>query len=193
MRVEESLNLTFDETPPSPKTLPLEDDDLVEEEAIEVNKTRPLGNDVEDKSLENNEIVNIKESKSHQLEIVIGDLNQRTLRSQAQDKSIELRTWDYVLLRGLTLKRISIYADSDHAGDYVDRKSTSGICTFMGCCSTSWFSKKQTALTISTTKVEYVIARKACQQALWMKQALVDYGICLDDIPIMCDNKGAID
>ncbi|GKA48020.1 retrovirus-related pol polyprotein from transposon TNT 1-94 [Tanacetum coccineum] len=41
-----------------------------------------------------------------------------------------------------------VYADSDHAGDYVDRKSTSGICTFVGCCLTSWFLKKQTALVI---------------------------------------------
>ncbi|GJY60121.1 hypothetical protein Tco_0460013, partial [Tanacetum coccineum] len=59
---------------------------IVEEEAIEVKKTRPLGNDLEDKSLENNEIINIKESKSHPLDNVIGNLNQRTLRSQAQDK-----------------------------------------------------------------------------------------------------------
>ncbi|GJX54401.1 retrovirus-related pol polyprotein from transposon TNT 1-94 [Tanacetum coccineum] len=86
-----------------------------------------------------------------------------------------------------------VYADSDHARDYVDQKSTSGICTFVGCCLTSWFSKKQTALAISTTKAEYVSARKACQQALWMKQALIDYDVRLDDVPIMCDNKGAID
>ncbi|GJT81787.1 retrovirus-related pol polyprotein from transposon TNT 1-94 [Tanacetum coccineum] len=86
-----------------------------------------------------------------------------------------------------------VYADSDHAGDYVDRKSTSGICTFVGCCLTSWFSKKQTALAISTTEAEYVSAEKACQQALWMKQALIDYDVRLDDVPIMCDNKGAID
>ncbi|GKC24086.1 hypothetical protein Tco_1026236 [Tanacetum coccineum] len=63
----------------------------------------------------------------------------------------------------------------------------------MGCCLTSWFSKKQTALAISMTEAEYVSARKASQQALWMKQALIDYNIRLDDIPIMCDNKGAID
>ncbi|GKA42371.1 hypothetical protein Tco_0735031 [Tanacetum coccineum] len=63
----------------------------------------------------------------------------------------------------------------------------------MGCCLTSWFSKKQTALALSTTKAEYVSAKKACQQALRMTQALIDYGIRLDDIPIMCDNKGAID
>ncbi|GJW45648.1 hypothetical protein Tco_0077294 [Tanacetum coccineum] len=86
-----------------------------------------------------------------------------------------------------------VYADSDHARDYVDRKSTRGICTFVGCCLTSWFSKKQTALAISTTEAEYVSVEKACQQALWMKQALIDYDVRLDDIPIMYDNKGAID
>nr|GFA16155.1 copia protein [Tanacetum cinerariifolium] len=92
-----------------------------------------------------------------------------------------------------TDKKIVVYADSDHAGDYVDQKSTSGICTFVGYCLTSWFSKKQTALAISTTKAEYVSARKACQQALWMKQVLIDYDIRLNDVPIMCDNKGTID
>ncbi|GJW15840.1 copia protein [Tanacetum coccineum] len=101
----------------------------------------------------------------------------------------EIRLW---YPKGSGIETI-VYADSDHAGDYVDRKSTSGVCTFMGCCLTSWFSKKQTALAISTTEAEYVSTGKACQQALWMKQALIDYGVRLDDIPIMCDNKGAID
>nr|GEU32548.1 copia protein [Tanacetum cinerariifolium] len=57
---------------------------------------------------------------------------------------------------------IVVYADSDHAGDYVDRKSTSGICKFVGCCLTSWFLKKQTALAISTIEAEYVSDEKAC-------------------------------
>ncbi|GJS15890.1 copia protein [Tanacetum coccineum] len=175
MTVKESLNVAFDETPPPFKTSPMEDDDLVEEEAIKVSKTRPLGNNLEDKSLENNEIINIKESKSHPLENVIGTMH--------------LGLW---YPKGSDIETI-VYADSNHARDYVDQKTTSGICTFMGCCLTSWFSKKQTALAISTTEAEYVSAGKACQQALWMKQALVDYGIRLDDIPIMCDNKGAID
>ncbi|GJR77312.1 retrovirus-related pol polyprotein from transposon TNT 1-94 [Tanacetum coccineum] len=95
-------------------------------------------------------------------------------------------------LKGTDIETV-VYADSDYAGDYVDRKSTSGICTFVGCCLTSWFSKKQTALAISTTKAEYVSVGKACQQALWMKQALIDYDDRLADVPIMCDNKGAID
>nr|GEZ92451.1 uncharacterized mitochondrial protein AtMg00810-like [Tanacetum cinerariifolium] len=97
MKVEESLNVTFDETPSPSKTSPLEDDDLVEEEAIE----------------------------------------------------------------GSGIDTI-VYVNSDHAGDYVDRKSTSGIFTFMGCCLTSWFSKKQNALAISTTEAKYVSTGKAC-------------------------------
>nr|GEX02364.1 hypothetical protein [Tanacetum cinerariifolium] len=84
---------------------------------------------------------------------------------------------------------IVVYGDSDHARDYVDRKSTSSIYTFVICCLRSWFLKKQTALAISTTEAQYVSTEKACQQALSMKQALIDYY----DVLIMCDNKGVID
>ncbi|GJS40818.1 hypothetical protein Tco_0565861 [Tanacetum coccineum] len=49
------------------------------------------------------------------------------------------------------------------------------------------------SLTISTTEAEYVSAGKACQQALWMKPTLIDYDIRLGDVPIMCNNKGAIE
>ncbi|GKA30248.1 hypothetical protein Tco_0716553 [Tanacetum coccineum] len=81
----------------------------------------------------------------------------------------------------------------DEECESVDSTKYRGMIEFVGCCLTSWFSKKQTALAISTTEAEYVSARKACQQALWMKQALIDYDVRLDDVPIMCDNKGAID
>ncbi|GJR38098.1 hypothetical protein Tco_1213782 [Tanacetum coccineum] len=96
--------------------------------------------------------------------------------------------------KGTDIKNV-VYVDADHAGseDYVDRKRTSGIRTFVGCWLTSWFSKKQNALAISTTEAEYVSVGKACQQALWMKQALIDFNVRLDDVLIMCDNKGAID
>ncbi|GJZ25510.1 hypothetical protein Tco_0569763 [Tanacetum coccineum] len=67
----------------------------------------------------------------------------------------------------------SFYADSDHAvEDFVDRKSSKLVNVH------SW---------------DVASHVKACQQALWMKQALFDYDIILDDIPVLCDNKGAID
>ncbi|GJX94930.1 retrovirus-related pol polyprotein from transposon TNT 1-94 [Tanacetum coccineum] len=86
-KVEESLNVIFDETPPPSKTSPLVDDDLDEEEAIKVTEKKNLENDIVDETLEIDEIVNIKESRNYPLENVIGNLNQRTLRSQAQNQS----------------------------------------------------------------------------------------------------------
>nr|GEY64750.1 copia protein [Tanacetum cinerariifolium] len=218
-KIEESLNLTFDETPPPSKRSPLVDDNLDEEEAIKVTEKKNLENDIEDETLEIDEIVNIKESRNHPLENVIEKLNQRTLRSQAHNrkdlkpmktpmssdtkrtKDKECESVDSTKYQGMiglwytkgTGIETIVYADSDHAGDYVDRKSTSGICTFVGCCLTSWFLKKQTALAISTTEAEYVSARKACQQTLWMKQALIEYDVRLDDVSIMYYNKCTID
>ncbi|GJS10372.1 retrovirus-related pol polyprotein from transposon TNT 1-94 [Tanacetum coccineum] len=60
--------MTFDETPPPSKTSPLVDDDLDEEEAIKVTEKKNLENDTMDETLEIDEIVNIKESRSHPLE-----------------------------------------------------------------------------------------------------------------------------
>ncbi|GJX57083.1 retrovirus-related pol polyprotein from transposon TNT 1-94 [Tanacetum coccineum] len=63
------------------------DDDVGEEEAIE-NNTKVINNsNVDDESIEADEVVNIKESKNYPLEQVIGNLNQRTLRPQAQNHS----------------------------------------------------------------------------------------------------------
>ncbi|GJT56754.1 retrovirus-related pol polyprotein from transposon TNT 1-94 [Tanacetum coccineum] len=87
MKIEESLNVTFDETLPSSKISPLVDDDLDEEEAIREVEKKNLENNVGDETLEIDEVVNIKESRNHPLENVIGNLNQRTLRSQAQNQS----------------------------------------------------------------------------------------------------------
>ncbi|GJT99423.1 retrovirus-related pol polyprotein from transposon TNT 1-94 [Tanacetum coccineum] len=81
MKVEESLSIKFDETP-SPSSPPLVDDDLLEVDIIE-NQSK----DLEVKEPLNKQISNIKESKDHPLETVIGNLNQRTLRSQVQNQS----------------------------------------------------------------------------------------------------------
>ncbi|GKE59905.1 retrovirus-related pol polyprotein from transposon TNT 1-94, partial [Tanacetum coccineum] len=86
-KIEESLIVTFDETPPPYKTPPLVDDDLDEDQDIKVAEKKILENNIDDETLEVDEIVNIKESKNHPLENVIGNLNQRTPRSQAQNQS----------------------------------------------------------------------------------------------------------
>ncbi|GJY48416.1 retrovirus-related pol polyprotein from transposon TNT 1-94 [Tanacetum coccineum] len=87
MIVKESLNVTFDESPLPTKLSPLVNDDVGEEEAI-INNTKVVNNNnEEDESIEVDEVVNIKESNNHPLDQVIGNLNKKTLRSQAQDHS----------------------------------------------------------------------------------------------------------
>ncbi|GKB17620.1 zf-CCHC domain-containing protein, partial [Tanacetum coccineum] len=94
--VKESLNVTFDESPPPTKLSPLVDDDIGEEEAIRNNPKVVNNNNEEDESIEVDKVVNIKESKNHPPDQVIGNLNQRTLRSQAQDHTNDV--WDLVPL-----------------------------------------------------------------------------------------------
>ncbi|GJX18953.1 retrovirus-related pol polyprotein from transposon TNT 1-94 [Tanacetum coccineum] len=77
--------MTFNESPSPTKLSPLVDDDVGEEEAIIKNTKVVNNNNEEDESIEVDEIVNNKESKNHPLDQVIGNLNQRTLRSQAQN------------------------------------------------------------------------------------------------------------
>ncbi|GKA39237.1 putative ribonuclease H-like domain-containing protein [Tanacetum coccineum] len=53
---------------------------------------------------------------------------------------------------------LEAYTDIDYAGASLDRKSTIGGCQFLGSRLISWQCKKQTIVSNSTTKVEYVAA-----------------------------------
>ncbi|GJX48268.1 retrovirus-related pol polyprotein from transposon TNT 1-94 [Tanacetum coccineum] len=99
-KVKESLNVTLDETPPPSKTSPLVDDDLDEEEAIKVIEKKNLENDIVDETLEIDKIVNIKESRNHSLENVIGNLNQRTLRNKLDENGIVSRNKARLVAQG---------------------------------------------------------------------------------------------
>ncbi|GJU29958.1 hypothetical protein Tco_1173547 [Tanacetum coccineum] len=201
MKVEESLNVTFDEIPPPIKLSPLVDDDVGEEEAIKNNTKVVNNNNEEDELIEVDEYIKemlkkfrLEDSKPTKMSMsteikLTKDDEADSVDSSKYRGTTHLGLW---YPKGIGIETI-VYADSGHASDYVDRKSTSGVCMFMGCCLTSWFAKKQMTLAISTTEAEYVSAGKACQQALWMKQTLIDYDIRLDDVLIMCDNKGVID
>ena len=87
---------------------------------------------------------------------------------------------------------LTCYSDDDFARYKVDRKSSSGTCHFLDHLLVSWFSKKKNLVALSTTEVEYIDASSCCAQIIWMKQSLRDYGINLDQIPILCDNTSAI-
>ncbi|GJR71579.1 retrovirus-related pol polyprotein from transposon TNT 1-94 [Tanacetum coccineum] len=129
MKVEESLNVTFDETPPPPKTSPLEDDELVKEEAIE-ECLRNFG---------------------------LEDSNHRQLPMSTETK----------------LTR-------DEEGESVDNTKYRGMIEANRSChlhNRSGIRKRRKGMSTSSRR----------------NKLSIDYGVRLDDIPIMCDNKGAID
>jgi hypothetical protein len=84
------------------------------------------------------------------------------------------------------------YSDSDYAGCKVDRKSTSGGCHLLGRSLVSWSSKKQNSVALSTAEAEYIAAGACCAQILYMKQTLLDYGVVLGKVPLLCDNESAV-
>ena len=87
---------------------------------------------------------------------------------------------------------LTSYYDADYASDKVERKSTSGSCHFIGGNLVVWICKKQASTTLSTTKVEYLLATSCCAQLLYIKNPLEDYNIYESKILIYCDNKTAI-
>ncbi|GJS12091.1 retrovirus-related pol polyprotein from transposon TNT 1-94 [Tanacetum coccineum] len=91
MRVKESLNVRFDESPP-PKSSPLVDDDILESEIIE-NKEKDL--EIKENEPLNKEIVNIKETKDHPIDSAIDksgvvSRNKARLVAQGYNKQEEI-------------------------------------------------------------------------------------------------------
>jgi hypothetical protein len=74
--------------------------------------------------------------------------------------------------------RLNGYTDSDWAGSISDRKSTSGCCFSLGSAITSWQSRKQSSIALSTAEVEYIVACSASCEAIWLRKLLT----CLFDL-----------
>jgi hypothetical protein len=65
--------------------------------------------------------------------------------------------------------RLYGYTDSDWAGSVSDRKSTSGCCFSLGSAMTSWQSRKQSSISLSTTEAEYIAACSTSCEAIWLQ------------------------
>ena len=53
----------------------------------------------------------------------------------------------------------------------------------------SWSSKKQNSVALSTAEAEYIAMGACCAQILYIKQTLLDYGVVLDKVPLLCNNE----
>jgi hypothetical protein len=85
------------------------------------------------------------------------------------------------------------WTDSDYAGDYDDRKSTSGYVFTMGSSAVCWSSKKQPIVTLSTTEAEFVAAASSACQCIWLRNVLAHLHLNQKTATIInCDNSSSI-
>jgi hypothetical protein len=76
----------------------------------------------------------------------------------------------------MSATRVLGFSDSDYGGDRIDRKSTSGMIFLLGGGPISWRSRKQHAVSTSTTEAEYIALSSAAKHAKWIAQFLTDIG-----------------
>ncbi|KAK5845013.1 hypothetical protein PVK06_001165 [Gossypium arboreum] len=88
---------------------------------------------------------------------------------------------------------LEAYTDADYAGSMVDRRSTSGYCTFLGGNLVTWRSKKQNVVARSIAEVEFRAMALGVCELLWLKIILEDLKIKWEGpMKLYCDNKSAI-
>ncbi|KAI3445697.1 hypothetical protein Pfo_002362 [Paulownia fortunei] len=75
----------------------------------------------------------------------------------------------------------------------VDRRSTTGCCTFLGGNLVTWRSKKQSMVARSSAKAEFRVMAQGVCELLWLKIILEDLKIKWDGpMKFYCDIKSAI-
>ncbi|PKU78410.1 Retrovirus-related Pol polyprotein from transposon TNT 1-94 [Dendrobium catenatum] len=89
--------------------------------------------------------------------------------------------------------QLRTYTDANWASDHLDRKSTSGFCSFLGSNLISWTVKKQVTVAKSSTEAEYRSLSAATSEVLWLRRVLAELNIEQSaPTPIHCDNILAI-
>ena len=103
-------------------------------------------------------------------------------------------TIDFGLLFRSNCNVLVGYSDSDWAGNFDTRRSTSGYAFYVGESLVSWSSRKQCTVAKSTTEAEYVALSSASQEAIWLRRLLNDLHYHNNSATIIYeDNQGAIE
>ena len=89
--------------------------------------------------------------------------------------------------------RLLAYCDSDWGSDIDDRKSTSGYCVYLGPNLVSWASKKQHAVSRSSTEAEFRSMAAVVAELTWIQSLLMEMHVpCKLPPTIYCDSQSAV-
>ncbi|XP_055622886.1 uncharacterized protein LOC129766386 [Toxorhynchites rutilus septentrionalis] len=79
-------------------------------------------------------------------------------------------------LGGKNAEALVAFSDSDWAGDKSTRKSTTGYVVYYAGGAVCWVSRRQSCVTLSTMEAEYVALAETCQEVIWLRRLLEDFG-----------------
>ena len=89
--------------------------------------------------------------------------------------------------------QLHAFCDADWAGNPNDRKSTTGFVILLNGSPVSWCSKKQTAVSRSSTEAEYRSMADTTSELQWLMILLRELHVSLDTVPVLhCDNISAL-
>ena len=95
----------------------------------------------------------------------------------------------------INCKFVMGYTNSDFLSDKDFRKSTSGYVFTLGSGAISWMSVKQSCITDSITKAEYVATSEAAKEAIWLCKFLRNLEVVpvvTTPLKLFCNNSGAV-
>ena len=90
-------------------------------------------------------------------------------------------------------RKIEVFTDADWAGSTVDRRSTTGYCTFVWGNLVTWRSKKQSVVARSSAEAEFRAMAHGICEGMWLRRLLNELGITTTEpVNMYCDNQAAI-
>jgi len=88
---------------------------------------------------------------------------------------------------------LTVYTDSDWAGDKDTRRSVSGFIIYLMEVPIMWRSRQQRSVTLSSSEAEYVSLSEAAKEIKFVYQIMVSMGLQVrTPITVRVDNVGAI-
>ena len=88
---------------------------------------------------------------------------------------------------------MTAFIDSDHAGNYVTRRSQTGIIIFLCMAPIIWFSKRQNTVETSSFGSEFIALRTGVEIIESLRYKLRMFGIPIDNSTfVFCDNQSVI-
>ena len=89
---------------------------------------------------------------------------------------------------------VTLYSDADWGNNLDDRRSISGYVSILSGGATTWSSKKQPTVALSSMEAEYMALANTVKENIWIRQLFSELGrqSCMST-PIFVDNRGTIE